>query len=445
VKAPDSRLSWLLPLAGAATVLGLAALIGRWLGHPALAVGATALGLLAWHYRQRQHIVHHLASRHRWRADDGHGAWHTLRQLLHRQQQRADFRQRRLLDRLHSYRAVADALPDAVVVVERITQRVQWFNPAATSLLGLATPDDLGTPLVSRLSPLPLAHWLAAGRHAEPILDAPSPVNPAIHLHLRLIAWSDDYWLLIARDVSKLLHLEQVRRDFVANVSHELRTPLTVLHGYLELLDTDDLTSPAPDIAAMLTEMRRQSRRMTQLVDDLLTLSRLESYTQIEPEPIAMPPLLRSLSREAEAHSQGRHRIVLEDTASVDLLGSSKELHSAFSNLLSNAVRYTPEGGCITLTFSGNTEGAVLTVSDTGPGIPAEHLPRLTERFYRISRSRSPGSGGTGLGLAIVKHVLGLHRARLEIDSILGKGSTFACHFDAEHVRPRRCGASSSG
>jgi len=283
------------------------------------------------------------------------------------------------------------------------------------------------------------------GRHAEPILDAPSPVNPAIHLHLRLIAWSDDYWLLIARDVSKLLHLEQVRRDFVANVSHELRTPLTVLHGYLELLDTDDLTSPAPDIAAMLTEMRRQSRRMTQLVDDLLTLSRLESYTRIEPEPIAMAPLLRSLCREAEAHSQGRHRIVLNDTASVDLLGSSKELHSAFSNLVSNAVRYTPEGGCITLTFSGHTEGAILTVSDTGPGISAEHLPRLTERFYRISRSRSRDSGGTGLGLAIVKHVLGLHRARLEIDSIPGKGSTFACHFAAEHVRPRSCRASSSG
>jgi len=437
VKRPDSRLSWFAPLAGAAAVLGLAALAGRWLGHPVLAIGVTALGLLAWNERQRQLIVQHLVSGRRWRAEEGRGTWKTLHQLLYLQQQRTRLRQRRLLNRLHSYRAIADALPDAVVVVERITQRVQWFNPAATSLLGLTTADDLGTPLVSRLSPLPLAHWLAGGRHAEPILDAASPVNPAIRLHLRLVAWSEHSWLLIARDVSKLLHLEQVRRDFVANVSHELRTPLTVLHGYLELIDVGDLTTPAADITVMLTEMRRQSQRMAQLVDDLLTLSRLESPAQIELEPIAMTPLLRSLYREAEAHSQGRHRIIVEDTANVDLLGSGKELNSAFSNLVSNAVRYTPEGGDIRLSFSGDAEGAVLTVSDTGPGIPAEHLPRLTERFYRISRSRSRDSGGTGLGLAIVKHVLELHRARLEIDSALGKGSTFACYFDAGHVVPR--------
>jgi len=437
VKAPDSRLSWLTPLAGAAAVLGLTALIGRWLGAPALAVGVAALGLLARHYRQRQQIMRQLSERRRWRADDGHGAWHALRQLLYHQQQRADVRQRRLLDRLHQDRAIADALPDAVVVVERITQRVQWFNPAAGTLLGLITPDDLGTPLVSRLSPLPLAHWLAGGRHAEPILDAASPVNPFIRLHLRLVAWSPHHWLLIARDVSKLLHLEQVRRDFIANVSHELRTPLTVLHGYLELLDTGDLTTPTAETHAMLMEMRRQSQRMAQLVDDLLTLSRLESHAQIEPEPIAMAPLLRSLTREAEAHSQGRHRIIVEDTASVNLLGSSKELHSAFSNLVSNAVRYTPAGGDIRIRFSGDGEGAILAVSDTGPGIPAEHLPRLTERFYRISRSRARDSGGTGLGLAIVKHILELHRARLQIDSTIGKGSTFACYFDSGHVVPR--------
>jgi len=278
------------------------------------------------------------------------------------------------------------------------------------------------------------------GRHAEPILDAPSPVNPAIHLHLRLIAWSDDYWLLVARDVSKLLHLEQVRRDFIANVSHELRTPLTVLHGYLELIDTDDLTSPAAGIAAMLAEMRRQSQRMAQLVDDLLGLTRLESPVPVEAEPVGMRALLESLYREAQAH--GRHQVTLEDSAGVDLLGCEKELHSAFSNLVSNAVRHTPAGGRIRLTFSGTADGAVFAVSDTGPGIAAEHLPRLTERFYRVSRSRSRQSGGTGLGLAIVKHVLERHHARLEIHSTPGQGSSFACHFAAAQVLPRAIGGS---
>jgi two-component system phosphate regulon sensor histidine kinase PhoR len=342
-------------------------------------------------------------------------------------------RKRRLIEMLRSYRAAAAALPDAVVVVDRNTQRVQWFNEAATSLLGLQHPADMGAALVERLQPLPLAHWLAGGRNAEPILDANSPVDPGIRLHLRLIPYSDHHWLLVARDVTKLLHLEQVRRDFVANVSHELRTPLTVVHGYLDMMDPEDF----PDTGPMLSEMRKQSQRMAQLVEDLLTLSRLESQQHTELETVAMTSMLASLKREAEAHSQGRHTITVEDQAGVDLAGSNKELHSAFSNLLTNAVRYTPAGGRISLTFAREGKGAVLAVTDTGYGIPANHLPRLTERFYRVSSSRSRESGGTGLGLSIVKHILGLHQARLEIRSEVGQGSTFACHFDAEHVRPR--------
>ena len=305
--------------------------------------------------------------------------------------------------------------------------------PKATALLGLQHPADMDAPLVERLQPLPLAHWLAGGRNAEPILDANSPVDPGIRLHLRLIPYSDHHWLLVARDVTKLLHLEQVRRDFVANVSHELRTPLTVVHGYLDMMDPEDF----PDTGPMLAEMRKQSQRMAQLVEDLLTLSRLESQQQTELETVAMTSMLASLRREAEAHSQGRHTITIEDSAGVDLAGSNKELHSTFSNLVTNAVRYTPAGGRITLTFAREGDGAVLAVTDTGYGIPASHLPRLTERFYRVSSSRSRESGGTGLGLSIVKHILGLHQARLDIRSEVGQGSTFACHFDAEHVRPR--------
>ncbi|HZV22325.1 MAG TPA: ATP-binding protein, partial [Luteimonas sp.] len=206
-----------------------------------------------------------------------------------------------------------------------------------------------------------------------------------------------------------------------------------VVHGYLDMLDPAE----HPDWAPMLAEMQRQSQRMTQLVEDLLTLSRLEAQDRLADESVAMAPMLNALRREAEALSQGRHTIVVEDMADVDLWGSTKELHSAFSNLVSNAIRYTPAGGTVTIRFASEGHGAVLSVRDTGYGIPAAHMPRITERFYRVSTSRSRESGGTGLGLAIVKHVLNLHQARLEIASEVGRGSTFACHFGAERVLRR--------
>jgi two-component system phosphate regulon sensor histidine kinase PhoR len=224
-----------------------------------------------------------------------------------------------------------------------------------------------------------------------------------------------------------------MRRDFVANVSHELRTPLTVIHGYLEMLEPTE----QPEWAPMLGEMRRQSERMRQLVEDLLTLSRLEAQDVAVDEDVPMTAMLATLRREAEALSQQRHAISIVDDAGVDLIGSPRELHSAFSNLVSNAVRYTPAGGRIGVRFRREGDGAVLAVEDSGVGIPASHLPRLTERFYRVSTSRSRESGGTGLGLAIVKHVLGLHQARLEITSEVGRGSVFACHFGPDRVRPR--------
>jgi two-component system phosphate regulon sensor histidine kinase PhoR len=262
-------------------------------------------------------------------------------------------------------------------------------------------------------------------------------VDERVRLNLRLIPYSEEYWLLIARDVSKLLRLEQMRQDFVANVSHELRTPLTVVHGYLDMLDPDDF----PEWRPMLEEMQKQSQRMTRLVEDLLTISRLESRDSLPGETVAMAPMLATLRREAEALSQGRHSVEVRDIAGCDLLGSIQELHSAFSNLVTNAIRYTPAGGRVEVEFALAPDGgAVLSVRDTGYGIPASHIPRLTERFYRVSSSRSRESGGTGLGLAIAKHVLGLHQARLVIESEVGRGSVFSCHFGPERVQPRHDG-----
>jgi two-component system phosphate regulon sensor histidine kinase PhoR len=355
------------------------------------------------------------------------------------ERKRAHATRRRLVEMLRAYRALADALPDAVIVAERDSQRITWFNAAATRLLGLRFPADRDAPLGERLQAWPIARWLAAGRMAEPLADLPSPVDPATRLSLRLVPYSPDLWLLLVRDVSRLVRLEQMRRDFVANVSHELRTPLTVVHGYLEMLDESGLDpGEQPDWPPMLAEMQRQSQRMTRLVEDLLTLSRLEAQDALEEEPVPMAPMLAALRREAEALSQGAHAVAVEDAAGMDLCGSQRELHSAFSNLVSNAVRYTPAGGEIAIAFERTPDGgATLSVRDSGPGIPPEHLPRLTERFYRVSTSRSRESGGTGLGLAIVKHVLGLHQARLAIDSTPGLGSRFSCVFGADRVLAR--------
>jgi two-component system phosphate regulon sensor histidine kinase PhoR len=429
----DVRSAWFRTLGTLAVVLAAAFAVGAWTGQVAPVVAGAALAIVAWHYWKLRGVMARLGTRKRLPPPSGQGIWNELDRTLHARQVDMRERKRRLVDMLRAYRAVAAALPDAVVVLARDSQRVQWFNEAATRLLGLRYPQDIESPLGDRLQPLAIARWLGSGRHAEPMLDAPSPVDPGVRLHLRLIPYSDDLWLLVARDVTKLMRLEHVRRDFVANVSHELRTPLTVIHGYLEMLEPEE----HPELGPLLGEMRRQSQRMTQLVEDLLTLSRLEAQDRLDEEPVAMAPMLATLRREAEALSQGRHAVTVDDAARVDLVGSTRELHSAFSNLVSNAVRYTPAGGHIDIAFRLEEGEPVLSVRDSGYGIPAAHLPRLTERFYRVSTSRSRESGGTGLGLAIVKHVLNLHQGRLAIESRVGEGSVFSCRFGPERVVAR--------
>ncbi len=346
-------------------------------------------------------------------------------------------RTRRIASSLRDLRNAASHLPDAVVLLDQ-QQQVRWFNHAAENLLGLRRPRDRGVLLHQRLASSDLAGWLRDGA-LEPINDVMAPGHPDSHLNVSMLPFGRRQHLLLARDISHLTRLEQIRRDFVANVSHELRTPLTVIHGYLELIDPEDV----PELAPVLGEMRAQSKRMGQIVEDLLTLSRLETQHQVADERVPMASLLATVRKEAEALSQGRHHIALESTAEADLLGSPKDLHSALSNLVSNAVRYTPVGGSITIRWQRTPKGAAYSVSDTGFGIPASHLARLTERFYRISSSRSRDSGGTGLGLSIVKHVLNLHQAQLQIESTPGVGSTFSCHFS--QMRLLTAGSSDEG
>ncbi len=427
------RESWQRAIAQLLALYLAAAVFGWAIGQAWLPIAIVSTGVVLWHYWRLWRLQKQLTGHRRRPPGDRHGVWSGVEDLLYNRQHEARNRKRRLLGMLRAYRTAAAVLPDAVVIIDRNSQRVLWFNEASEHLLGFRYPRDRNMPVAQLLKPLPIAVWMAAGQHAEPLVDAPSPHDPHVRLNLRLIPYSEKHWLLVARDISKLMHLEQVRRDFVANVSHELRTPLTVIHGYLELFDTDEL----PEWTPMFDEMRVQSQRMAQIVEDLLTLSRLEAQELLPEEPVLMRSLLQSLRREGEALSQGRHSITIEDTTSLDLIGSTKELHSAFSNLVSNAIRYTPAGGSIWIGFTPDGDGAVLAIRDTGYGIPAQHLPRITERFYRVSTSRSRDSGGTGLGLSIVKHVLAMHQARLDITSEVGKGSTFSIRFDAAHVVPR--------
>ncbi|WP_294065266.1 phosphate regulon sensor histidine kinase PhoR [Silanimonas sp.] len=426
--------AWRQSVARLLVLLAAAGLIGLLLGQVWPLLALTAFAILGWHYWRLHRLLAQLYQRRRLREIDGRGLWDDLEMLLHRRQNDGRVRVRRLLGLVRGYRHAASLMPDAVLLARRDDGRIEWCNRQARRLLALGPSGQEGR-VEDVLPDVRVAQWLAEGQTEDPLLDLPSPTNPNQRLSLRLLPYSDSLWLVVLRDVTKLLRLEQLRRDFVANVSHELRTPLTVVHGYLDIIDGGDY----PELELMLGEMRLQSQRMSQLVEDLLTLSRLEAQEALQPrEPVAMGALLATLGREAEALSAGRHRIQVIDEAGIDLLGSTCELHSAFSNLVANAVRYTPVEGRIDVRFERLPDGgAVLAVQDTGYGIPAQHLPRLTERFYRVSTSRARESGGTGLGLSIAKHVLNLHGARLEISSEVGRGSRFACVFGPESVMPR--------
>lgn len=429
------RLAWRQSLIRLLLFYAVAIGLGLWLGEVWWALGLATAVVAARAYWRLYRVLRFLDWRKQLQTVDGQGLWAALETLIHRRQTENRRRGRRLVQLLRAYRQAATAMPDGALVIGRRDGRLVWFNKTARHLLGLRYPQALGQPLADTFLAQPrVREWLAAGETDEPLTDLPSPVDPMVRISLRLIPYSSSQWLVVVRDVTKLMRLEQVRRDFVANVSHELRTPLTVVHGYLDMIEPEE----HPDLAVMVEEMRRQSQRMTQLVEDLLTLSRLEAQESLPEEPLAMAPMLVTLRREAEALSQGRHTVRVEDTAGCDLTGSTKELHSAFSNLVSNAIRYTPTGGSVLIRFEHVAGGGVrLAVQDTGYGIPEQHLPRITERFYRVSTSRSRESGGTGLGLSIVKHVLSLHQARLEVESEVGRGSTFACVFGPARVRMR--------
>ncbi|CAN7388279.1 phosphate regulon sensor histidine kinase PhoR [Pseudomonas sp. LjRoot71] len=418
----------LLLLVGVCLLLGLITDEYAW----ALVLGLA--GYLGWHLQQLLRLHKWLRTRQGDEAPpDGYGLWgEVFDNIYHlqRRDQKVRGRLQAVIDRVQESTA---ALKDAVIMLDR-DGNLEWWNIAAEKLLGLKTPQDSGQQISNLVRDPRFIEYFENHNYNEP-LELPSPVSDRLRLQFHITQYGNREHLMLVRDITRLYQLEQMRKDFVANVSHELRTPLTVISGYLETL-LDNVEDVNPRWLRALQQMQQQGGRMQNLLNDLLLLAKLEATDYpSDNQPVAVDLLLLSIKNDAQALSGERHhRISLEADPHLKLKGSEAEVRSAFSNLVFNAVKYTPDEGNIQIRWWGDEQGAHLSVQDSGLGIEAKHLPRLTERFYRVDSSRASNTGGTGLGLAIVKHVLLRHRARLEIVSSLGKGSTFTCHFPTQQV-----------
>jgi two-component system phosphate regulon sensor histidine kinase PhoR len=363
---------------------------------------------------------------------DTKGLWPEIVARADRLKSRARNRKRRYNRLLREVRESTGAINDAGIILNSDCEIV-WFNPAATRLLGLDPARDIGNRIDNLLRHPDFTEYLHSPTGTR--ITIPMPSDPDGALDVQLIPYSKEQRLAIFRDITHETRLERMRRDFVANASHELRSPLTVITGYLDTLADDDEMPESWSVP--ISEMMRQSHRMTQILRDLIELTRLESADTVPHEEfISVCDMLRDIV--AEFESRKKHpKLKLHLEADSALLGSESELHSIFYNLINNAVRFTPETGNVDIYWRADGHQAVFDVVDTGIGIPAELIPRLTERFYRVDTSRSRATGGTGLGLAIVKHALQRHGGVLEIESVEGQGSRFSCRFDAARVAVR--------
>lgn len=366
---------------------------------------------------------------------------------LHRELNRAKVnnrkRKKQLSRYLKQFRKAISALPDAIILIND-DNHIEWANDNAQRLLGVSWPLDAGIKLSNLIRDPDFVQHLSDGAEKEVGIEIDSPINKNATINIKCIRYTDDLRMIIARDVSRLLQVNAMHKSFVANVSHELKTPLTVLQGYIETLQSfPDLD---PRLERPIDQMASQSQRMAFLVTDLLYLSKLENTdNQRRTENINITHLTNEIIDSVQPLlKQKRHKINLQLDHTLGINGVREELHSAFSNLIQNAISYTPEGGILEIIWGPHNQrnksqqtnelGATYTVKDNGAGIPLHHIPRLTERFYRVDENRSREKGGTGLGLAIVKHALSRHMAILDIQSTLGVGSRFSCRFKASSI-----------
>jgi two-component system, OmpR family, phosphate regulon sensor histidine kinase PhoR len=422
----------------------LAGLVFGWLfGVTGWALPLSLLAYIAWQLYQLRRFVNWIREGRRDEPPDASGVWGDLINEQYRTYMRSRRRKKKIAKLLTRFHETSAAMPDATVILGPNLE-IEWFNEAAVRLLDLKSPDDVGQRITNLVRHPHFVAYMSGGDYGEPVEFPPGPDSDR-RVSARIVPFGNRQFLLSVRDVTRMHRLEQTRRDFVANVSHELRTPLTVITGYLESLSED--VRDNPELARTYRAMEAQATRMRRTIEDLLTLSRLESGDgrPAETHPVAVPAMVAGLAEDARVlAAESGLTVELQSDPELWLEGVESELQSAFSNLVSNAVRYTPAGGRISLRWYADDAGAHFEVRDTGIGIAPRHIPRITERFYRVDSDRSRASGGTGLGLAIVKHVLLRHDARLRVESRPGEGSCFTCDFPAVRILRRPVGPRSA-
>jgi two-component system phosphate regulon sensor histidine kinase PhoR len=402
-------------------------LLTGWLsGHFILITGSALTLYLAWQFYNSLRLYRWLQS---WdnKPPESIGMWSDIFDRIAALQKQNIKRNEQYQQVIDDFEGLAGAFPDATVVIDD-QGLIRWFNESAVKLLKLKVPADKGQAITNLIRETAFSDWLVIQDQLQSTLDIACPADDNISLQLSVVRFRKNQRLLILRDITDIRNLERMRHDLVANVSHELRTPLTVMLGYLEILKTQP-EEPNPEA---IKRMFKQAQQMNDMLEDLLELSRLEDTETLDGVSVDVPAMLAQLAEQAEDLSNGQHKITFKVEPGLNILGAAADLKSAFQNLVVNAINYTPEGGKIKVVWRESGNQLILSVTDSGVGIAHREIPRITERFYRVGDDRNRKTGGTGLGLAIVKHVLSTHNARLEVHSVLGKGSEFRCIFPSE-------------
>lgn len=424
---------WLRSITKVIVLMTMCTLFGLYLDQllPSLLIGAFVL--LGWHYWRLYRLNYWLWQSKKISPPSARGIWWNIYQGIYSANLRSRDKRKSLAEVLRRFRQGSEALPDAAIIVDQNAE-ITWCNRLARIELGISWPEDMGQKVYERINDEQFIAFFQANRFEQPI-EITSPINSNKVLEFRVVPFEDNNLMVLIRDVTRLSQIEKMRKDFVANVSHELKTPLTVINGYLEMLpENGDM--PEPMMKKAISEMRTQSVRMQSLIEELLVLSRIEASSERAFEKLVnVPQLLWQIQVEADALNRDKkHKIFFDISPILYVYGIESELRSAFSNLIFNAINYTPNGGVIEVKWALDGKQVKFSVKDNGFGIASEHIDRITERFYRVDKARSRTTGGSGLGLSIVKHVLSHHNSSLKIKSKPEKGSTFSCCFSPEQT-----------
>ncbi|MDP5028889.1 MAG: phosphate regulon sensor histidine kinase PhoR [Paraglaciecola sp.] len=422
---------WLFNIVAIFALFALVGAVGSYFSHFWLSISLLALAIVAWQSWLLFQLNLWVWHSKKMSPITTFGIFGQLYQGIHANQLKSRRKRKQLSRIISSYKAGSEALPDAVVIIDH-DSKIVWCNRLARIELGLTWPEKQAGSIVEAINRPDFTTFITGKRFDSP-LEIPSPANGQKILEFRVVPFVDNNLMLLIRDVTRLSQIEKMRKDFVANVSHELRTPLTVINGYLEMLP-DAADMPPLMMNKAITEMRTQSIRMQTLIEELLQLSRIEASNERTFDKLVnVPQLLWQIQSEAQALNRDKqHKLFFDISPRLRVYGIESELRSAFSNLIFNAIHYTPDKGVIEVKWHVNQNSARFSVKDNGDGIAAQDISRITERFYRVDKARSRKTGGSGLGLSIVKHVLTHHNSNLKIASAIGVGSDFSCEFSAE-------------